>query len=510
MNRFDPTQPVEYRFRGATPPDPVSEAWERTSAKAIFVIGLGVVLALFSQFVANAKSPIWLAFLAGGLASLMLLYRYFEISLAVLLAICWINFGSPAIASGGSGGGDQRLFVSHLGLGALLFIGFLRLGLHSGTKLDKSRLFPPLLLYLAICIWSTTNSFLFPNQAVMDYEIKQYFQVNVIEILTRALAIGGVILIASTLRGKYLRYGMVAILVPGTLALAGVNNIIPTGSAWFSFIETLTMAVYWSFALNKETAMKYRLLGGTAAMLLFSKMFLLNTEWVSGWLGAGTALLLITFNANRRLFWAGIAAILLIIAVNFPYFYEKMYVANFYTKGHTTMDGKKVEGNTLDNDRLRMLMAATKYATYFPLGIGCGNYRSYNNYFGRPDVWNTTTFTSAHGTYAQTLSETGWLGLFALLWVVITAGKLLFRYYKALPDGVAKTYMLGAWGGVVGIFAASFNGDYLFPTYHNGGLWFFGVCVYVWLMIGVAIALARENNLQDTPEKKQRWQRRNV
>jgi hypothetical protein len=110
-------------------------------------------------------------------------------------------------------------------------------------------------------------------------------------------------------------------------------------------------------------------------------------------------------------------------------------------------------------------------------------------------VWNTTQFSSAHGTYAQTLSETGWPGLITLLLFMAVTIRMLFGYWRVLPPGVTKTYLLGALGATCGIFVAAFNGDYIFPAYHNGGLGSFGATVYTFLLIGVAMAIAKEQSI---------------
>jgi O-antigen ligase len=206
-------------------------------------------------------------------------------------------------------------------------------------------------------------------------------------------------------------------------------------------------------------------------------------------------LAVLTFTAQRKLFWAGVAVVAFVVGANFGYFYQKVYKDNFYGSGPTLDISRQGQMGTFENDRMRMLRASVRYASEFPLGIGLGNYRSYNKYFGRVNVWNTTTFTSAHGTYAQTLSETGWLGLICFLLLLYASARALRGYYRALPPGWEKTYLLGAYCGVIGVFCASFNGDYLFPTYHNGGIATFGACIYTWFMIGFGVAIARNAGL---------------
>jgi hypothetical protein len=81
-----------------------------------------------------------------------------------------------------------------------------------------------------------------------------------------------------------------------------------------------------------------------------------------------------------------------------------------------------------------------------------------------------------------------------LLFMAVTI-RMLFGYWRVLPPGVTKTYLLGALGATCGIFVAAFNGDYIFPAYHNGGLGSFGATVYTFLLIGVAMAIAKEQSI---------------
>jgi hypothetical protein len=45
----------------------------------------------------------------------------------------------------------------------------------------------------------------------------------------------------------------------------------------------------------------------------------------------------------------------------------------------------------------------------------------------------------------------------------------------------------GIAAGCTSIVLASFLGDYVFPTYHNGGLAHFGATIVFWLAAGVGI-----------------------
>jgi hypothetical protein len=501
-----PFEPTDYGYRTFAPrydeSDLVSKELQQRTNRVLLAVLSGLALGICVLLLAGTKGVVWLGFGIVALIALALLARYFEAGIVLLLLVAWLNLGSPEVAQGASGGGSQRLMLSHLGLSAVLFVWLLKriAAAKDAPPLYRMPINLPMLLYFGVCVWSTLNSLLLPNQAVMENAPKQYVEVNLIEILMRALSFGGLLVLANTLQGVWLRRAAFAILVPGVLATFGLTAIFPT-TAFIAFPQIITTGILAAIALDNRGGFTkpIRVFAGIVAVLIFANFFLRGMEWVSGWAGAGVTLAIVAFRTNRRLFWAGVAAVMAIVFVKWDTVYEKVYVSNFYGAGPTTDMSRVGQMGTFNNDRARMLRASLRYAANFPLGIGPGNYRSYNTYFGRIDVWNTTTFTSAHGTYAQTLSETGWPGFIVFLVLLYASGRMLLRYQAAVREGPnpwKATFLLGAHAACIGIFVASFNGDYLFPTYHNGGMRAFGQCVYTWLLLGIAAAIARDEGLK--------------
>ena len=482
-------------------PDLLSRDLEKRTTLIVLGALVGLGAGVLSLLLAGPRGTlVWLGFSVVAIAVLFLLARYLELGIVAFLGVCWIAVGTPALAQGGSGGGAQQLKLSQAGLIVLLAVWAVRrlIQTQRGTpnQLYRAPVNVPICIYLVVSIWSTLNSLLFPNGLVLANGPKQFVQVNILEVLMRVLALGGLLLVANTLQGRTLKAACIAAILPGALTFTGLLTFIPP-SNYLAFPQVLAMAVLTAIALTGEgwTPKWLRVLCGALALAILYTYFIKGAEWVSGWLGALVAVGVITYHARRKLFWTVIGVLALIIIVDFPYFYQTVYVSNFYGAGQTHDIARVGHMGTFTNDRTRMWGSALRYAMSFPLGIGLGNFRSYQMYFGRVDVWNTTTFTSAHGTYSQALSETGFAGLIALLLLLYTSGRMLKVYYYALPPGWSKTYVLGAWGGCVGVFCASFNGDYLFPTYHNGGMGSFGACVYTWFLVGLSVAIARENGL---------------
>lgn len=457
-------------------------------------IGLGVVLAGER----GESGVAWAGLGVVGVAALLLLGRYFEAGIVVFCGLCWVGLGTPSIAQGTSGGGAQRLQLSHAGLSALLLVFTLRHFLYRRVALYRTPVNLPLLVYLGLCFWSTGHNLLFPDLAVGAHGPAIFVQVNVLEVGIRVLALGGLLVVANSLHGKWLAAATAALTLPGVLTFSGLFKFLPGGgNSYLAFAQTPAMSVLAALALAGAGPRWLRWTMGAVALAIFGNFFLKGTEWVSGWLGAGIALTVLVYRLRRKLFWAGVAAVLLTVLVRFDYFYEKIYAENFYAGGVMTwgLQGRSTEEvGAFENDRVRMHRAALLYAENFPLGIGLGNFRAYNSYYGRPEVWNTTTFTSAHGTYAQALSETGWPGLLALLWLLAAIVRTLRRGVDRLPDGWRRAVVLAIFAGALGDFVAAFLGDYLFPAYYNGGMASFGACTYIWLFVGLALAILRAHD----------------
>jgi hypothetical protein len=178
---------------------------------------------------------------------------------------------------------------------------------------------------------------------------------------------------------------------------------------------------------------------------------------------------------NKKLFVVCLIIVGIAVMAFQPFFKEKVIVES---------------AKAGDYSRFALMRGAWKYATTFPLGVGPGNYRSYNGfYYG--EKWGTTAYTSAHGTYSQHLAEMGIPGLLLFLAMPVCGACWLLKNYKRMQNGFPRTFVLATVGQLTGICAAAVVGDYIIPTYHNGGLITFSSTIYSWLIWGIAVALVR-------------------
>lgn len=415
-----------------------------------------------------------------------LAYYQFEACLALFVGVVWMSFGqTPSLATGVSSGTGKTLYPVELAALFLLFIwGLRRFGKGQG-RLVPTPMNRPLIIYLAFSVWTAINGALFWDPAVAHYfagtpgDGRTPPQVVVLELGLRVLSIGTFWMLASNLtHGNWLRRICLVFFLPGLLTCLSFYHLAPNlGGGWPTLLEVGLDCGLWAWLL--EPVGKWQKLR-PLAMLLFAAsvvhVFLFNITWISGWIALFVGLLAIAWLKSRKLFAGLLVGGVALVLMSLPFLQERV-VHKVQTSG--------------DLDRASMVRGAVLYALHFPLGIGPGNYRAYNMYYGRPSVWNTTGYTSAHNFYGQSLSEMGFVGLALTVFWVITGVLMLARFYRCSPPGFERTMILAVGGLWTGLSVAACVGDYFIPVYYNGGTINMSTTIYGWMGLGIAVALAR-------------------
>lgn len=449
------------------------ERQEYLVKQALVILLTGIIVGLFVTRV----NVYWALALTGAFALSLVVIWKFEAALVLYLLVAFIPWGqTPGLAVGGSGY-SKGVYVSEIMLGYLLVIW---VGKYILAALPRNRIrsgfYLPIALYLIYCVFNVVNAFIFWDMHVS--KTHQYIQVNAVEIGLRLLSTGAFAMMATSISSKkWLKLASIAILIPGlfNLANAATGNHIPLLVTWWPFVTLLPVAYLLGIALQPSCNMTKRIIALLVVAVAIVVVFVMGVGWVSGWLGLLATLMTVTFLSNKRVF-AALAMISLIgIVIAWP------------SINKNVVQTSRVEG---DFDRFALLTGSLKYAVHFPFGVGLGNYRSYNTfYYGAK--WGTTTYTSAHGTYSQHLAETGIPGFVLFISILVLGCRWLIREYKNLPPCGSKAFLLAAIGQLVGISCASWIGDYIIPTFHNGGINTFSTTVYSWLIWGLAVAHVR-------------------
>ncbi|MFQ3549573.1 MAG: O-antigen ligase family protein [Armatimonadota bacterium] len=452
-------------------------------SKAIAVtVVAGIAIGIFSA----AANSYYIAAIIMGIFLTLLIGWQFESALLFYVLIAFIPWGrTPDLAVGGSGYG-KGLYVSQIMLGFMFAIWCARYLLQSLPKNRiSSAFYIPCGIYLFYTILNIIHTHLFWDPVINKDH--QHIHVNIIEFGLRLLSVCAMVMIATTIsNAKWLKISTYLFLVPALFnifnALTGYR--IPVQAPWWPLMTYMPICFMTFLILEKNVKPIFRILGiivtSTSILLIFFKAI----SWVSGWFGLLVSLGFVVFLKSKKLFAVALVIIAILATINWSYIDSHIIHAS------------NEEG---DYDRFALLRGGIKYATKFPLGVGVGNYRTYNS-FHYGDLWGTTGYSSAHGTYSQALAEMGFPGLILLLLILISGFRWMYHYYKKAPDGLTKNYLAAALAHTVGISATAFIGDYIFPTYHNGGLVMFSCTVYSWIYWGLAIAHVRINLSEEYEE----------
>jgi O-antigen ligase len=128
------------------------------------------------------------------------------------------------------------------------------------------------------------------------------------------------------------------------------------------------------------------------------------------------------------------------------------------------------------------------------LGLGPANYHWYTPLF--PIRGYAVKFNS-HSQYVDLIAQTGLLGLACFGWFAWEMARLCWRLSRRAPEGFARAYVYGAFGGLVGTMAAGFLGDWVLPFFYNVGMNGFRSSVLSWVFLGGLVVI--EQLLEESP-----------
>jgi O-antigen ligase len=130
-------------------------------------------------------------------------------------------------------------------------------------------------------------------------------------------------------------------------------------------------------------------------------------------------------------------------------------------------------------------------------GLGFANYYWYTPLL--PIRGYAVSFNS-HNNYVDLVAQTGVVGLACFLWFLWEVGRLTWRLRERVPDGFARAYVLGAWGGLVGTVVAGMLGDWILPFFYNIGLQGFRSSMLAWLFLGGLVSLEQVGRSERSTE----------
>lgn len=369
----------------------------------------------------------------------------------------------------------------HFAVAYLVVLLFLWLGgmvWRGKWEISRSRLDLPLLVLAATAaISSILGNVLYDPEVAPDYwflAVQVYATALVCLSAAAALLVGNTVKTISALRWMY--WIVVGVGLAFVVSAFLPHPIFSGEPNWWPLVMAHGIALTYARLLSDRSWPWWaKLLGVAIVAAGWSQAVLpqllhpeVDGQWLAGWIAVTVPLLVITCIRHP---W-GALSVSVPAAVAFTARYLDEVIAQARYEGALARVGL-----WLDAGRLALLRP------FF--GVGPGNYPDYMNAYGQQWVINT----SAHGNYQQVAAEMGFLGLAALLWVLVEALLLAWRLYRSLEEPFLRSFALGVVGSVCAMAAIGVVGDYLLPAYHNGGHTSICTTIYFWMLVGALMAI---------------------
>ncbi|WP_026369861.1 O-antigen ligase family protein [Kallotenue papyrolyticum] len=342
----------------------------------------------------------------------------------------------------------------------------------TGAPWSRSLLNTPLLAFMGIAVAALIWSIVFRDPLLIRYD--RFLFVQLAALLTIVASPITALLIANfgrTPRQLWMIAG--AFLVCGsafTLARAvGVElplvNTRGLFALWF-------VAVGYALLTQPRLTLVYRLGLGTILLLHLYIMGIWNVGWISGWAPSIIAIAAITLFRSRIGFFV-LLIVLLILGLSLRNFYVETFSAD-----------SEVQGNT---ERLRLWRMNFELVRTHPLlGTGPAGYALYYM------TYHPQEARSTHNNYLDIVAQTGLIGAFCWLWIVIAAFREGRAVLKHAPPGALRTLGIAACGGLIAASAAMMLGDWVIPFAYNQGIEGFRYTIFSWIFLGVLMSVRRQ------------------
>jgi len=224
---------------------------------------------------------------------------------------------------------------------------------------------------------------------------------------------------------------------------------------------------------NRQLKDNYRWAFGllAGAWFLYRFWFAGNIIWVSGWLPALVALIVVAFLRSRWLFLLLIALGLLFTVIRWDYLHDAVIVQSQQEGDFGRLDAWAVNWR-VTRDHLFLGTGPAGYAVY------------YMSLFPQNAL-------STHSNYVDILAQTGLVGTAFFLWFLVALGITARRAWQRVPEGsFQQALAAGCIGGYVGTLIAMGLGDWFLPFAYNQTIAGYDYTVWGWLFMGVLVGLS--------------------
>jgi O-antigen ligase len=246
-----------------------------------------------------------------------------------------------------------------------------------------------------------------------------------------------------------------------------------TGSVFWIWMVVLatSQAIY-----NKNLQFYWRLLLGGLILATLFVAIVKGRDWTSGWLPA--------LVGAAATIWLGLPKNLKVISVVVGTF-SAMIIPSLIP---LLMTGDNPYSLVTRLEAWKILWEIIKVNPLF--GVGPANYYWYTPLFSIMGYFSLSF--NSHNNYIDILAQTGFLGLFAFLWFAFDTGRLAWLVKDKVSEGFERAYIIGGFGGLLGILTAGMFGDWVIPFVYNVGYAGFRSSILGWIFLGGIVALAKK------------------
>lgn len=258
-----------------------------------------------------------------------------------------------------------------------------------------------------------------------------------------------------------------------------INRIFQRGVV-DSLFWTWLIAMSFSQALINTNLKKHlRLLSGLVALAGLINVFVIKQTWVSGWLPAGVAVIVILFLYKPRL--AIIAGLLFasILVVRFQLLSNYIFVGDNEYSLNTRLEAWHILFQIIEKNPV--------------FGLGPANYYFYTPFYR---ISGYSVSFNSHNNYIDLLAQTGIVGLVLFFWWMVEIGRKGLQLLNYSLNSFEQSFTLATLGGLAGALTAAFLGDWVIPFIYNVGMDGFRATVLNWIFLGGLIFLYHQKQSQ--------------
>jgi O-antigen ligase len=428
-------------------------------AMILFTLVLGRLVADQRQMILGA--------LFVALPMTILAFRSFErLVLGIAPAALLVSSSLPT-------GTESRISIVMLLVMLLTGIWILATIVNRTVTLQRSPLNAPLFVFALVCCLALIWSMVFRDPLLIRYD--NFIIVQLGALAAMILSPAAALLIANFIKRETQLWSIVWLF----LVVGAITTLGHLGGVTLPGLNTRGLFPLWFVACSYGIVVAHPSIPlawrYTLALLLLLHLYDIvidDIAWLSGWVPALVAILMITLLRSKIAFLALLLLLAIVVTWRYDWLYENIV-------GEAERDGSY--------ERLTLWELNIELVENHPLfGAGPAGYALYYVTY-HPDEARST-----HNNYMDIIAQTGIVGALCWLWLALTAIHEGWVVLKHAPPGSTRTLAYITCGGLLGSMVAMQLGDWIIPFAYNQGIEGYRYTVFSWLFLGILMSLRQQ------------------